>query len=140
MNSGIYNTQVAELVLRYFAAFLFLFQGYDKLFKIGMPAVVDTFMQDAGKYEAPRWFVAFVSWCSSLAEFAGGILLLLGFMTDVSLYLLSLDVLVVGFAFSFLDPMWDVKHVFPRLMLLIALLLLPDQEAYFRLDTLLTHR
>jgi uncharacterized membrane protein YphA (DoxX/SURF4 family) len=140
MSMPAYNFQIAECVLRYFAALLFLFQGYDKLFKIGMPAVIDTFMTDASRYHVPRWFVSLVAWFSSLTEFAGGILLGLGFMTDISLYALSLDILVVSFAFSFLDPMWDLKHVFPRMLLIVTLLLLPPSASYFRLDNLLIHR
>ena len=140
MNMPAYNFQIAESVLRYFAALLFLFQGFDKLFKIGMPAVIDTFMIDASRYHVPRWFVGGVAWFSSLTEFAGGLLLLLGFITDYSLYALALDLLVVTFAFSFLDPMWDLKHVFPRMLLIVALLLLPPSVSYFRLDNLLIHR
>jgi putative oxidoreductase len=70
-------------------------------------------------------------------EFAGGIALILGFYTNYALYLLGIDLLLAAFAFSLLQPMWDMKHLFPRFILVITLLLLPDAWNKFSIDFLI---
>ncbi|MGZ3932212.1 MAG: hypothetical protein ACXVP0_12855, partial [Bacteroidia bacterium] len=63
--------------------------------------------------------------------------LLLGFLTNYMLYALGLDLLLVGIAFSYMEPMWDMRHVFPRFILVIVLLLLPDEYRQFTIDHIL---
>ena len=127
----------AELLIRVFAGILFLFQGYDKLFHIKMTEVINTFMEDAQKRHIPRPVVAFISYLTSLIELLGGLCLILGFSTNLALYAIGMDLLLIGFAFSFMQPMWDMKHVFPRLLLVVILLILPPQASLFSIDHLL---
>ena len=129
-----YKLAFAELFVRVFAGILFLFQGYDKLFHIKMPEVINTFMQDAEKRHIPRPVVAFISYLTSLIELLGGLCLILGLFTNIALYAIGIDLLLIGFAFSFMQPMWDMKHVFPRLILILILLILPPQANLFSLD------
>lgn len=129
-----YKLQVAELLLRSFTAILFLFQGYDKLFRIKIPGVIDVFTADAERYHVPRPLLNIVAYYTSIAEFFGGLFLLAGLCTTYALYALGLDLLLVGLAFSYMTPMWDMKFVFPRLALVVALLLLPENYRYFSLD------
>lgn len=119
-----YKIQAAELLLRIFAGILFFFQGYDKVFRIGLKGVTDTFMADASRYRIPRGLVSLLTWYTSLAELIGGLLLMAGLFTFPALCALGLDLVLVALAFSFIEPMWDMKHVFPRLLLLVALMLL----------------
>ena len=129
-----YKIQFAELFIRCFAGILFFFQGYDKLFKVKMVSVTDTFMRDASRYNVPRFVVSFVAYFTSIIELLGGLLLVLGLFTEVAVLALCLDLLIVAFAFSFLDPMWDLRYMFPRLALLVLLLLLSNQSVLFGLD------
>lgn len=133
-----YNLLIAGLLLRFFTGTLFLFQGYDKLFKVGMPEVINTFMDDARRFGVPRGLVAVLSYYTSLAEFVGGIFLIVGFCTGYTVAALGLDLLIVAAAFSVVDPMWDLRHVFPRLVLLVAMLLLPQATHFFSVDAFLT--
>lgn len=128
------NQQLAELLLRLFAGVLFLFQGYDKLFKVKMSNVIETFLPDAKQNNIPKPLVVMVAYFTSLAELVGGILLILGLMTNYALYVLSIDLLLVAFSFSFVQAMWDLKFVFPRLAIVSTLLFIPENYRKFCLD------
>lgn len=132
------NQQVAELLLRLFAGVLFLFQGYDKLFKVKMNNVIETFLPDAKQNNIPKPLVVVVAYFTSLAELIGGILLILGLMTNYALYMLSIDLLLVAFSFSFVQAMWDLKFVFPRLAIVTTLLLIPENYRKLCLDYFLS--
>lgn len=129
-----YKFQIAELIIRVFAGILFLFQGYDKLFRVKMTGVIDVFIEDAERHRVPKPLLTLVAYYTSIVEFAGGLFLLLGFCTSYTLYALGLDLILVGFAFTYMSPMWDMKYVFPRLALVITLLLLPEEYQQFSLD------
>lgn len=129
-----YKLQIAELLVRSFAGILFLFQGYDKLFGIKMRGVIEVFTADADRYHIPLPMIKLVAYYTSIVEFFGGIFLLFGFFTSYALYALGLDLIVVGIAFSYMTPVWDMKFVFPRLTLVAALLLFPDHYQFFSLD------
>lgn len=128
------NYYMGELLLRVFTGLLFLYQGYDKLFRIKMPGVIDAFSADAQRYHVPGGLLKLVAYYTSVAEFAGGMLLVLGLFTPFALYALGIDLLLVSLAFSYMNPMWDMKHVFPRLILVAALLLLPEQFRLVAID------
>lgn len=132
-----YKLYIAESMLRIFAGILFFFQGYDKLFKIKMPGVIDTFMRDAERNNIKRPLVSIVAYYTSTVEFLGGIFLVFGILTNYSLYALGLDLILVCFAFSMVEPMWDMKHVFPRFILVILLLLLPLENDKLSVDYLI---
>ena len=129
-----YKLQIAELFLRLFTGILFLFQGYDKLFRIKMPGVIETFSADAQRYHVPRPLLTGLAYFTSIVEFIGGLMLIAGFLTNYTLYAMGLDLLLVSFAFSFMEPMWNLKHVFPRFVLIITLLILPQEYQVFSLD------
>jgi len=132
-----YKYQVAELLLRLMAGFLFFFQGYDKLFRIKIPGVVQTFSQDAQRMRVPGFLLGAMASVTSIIEFVGGAMLILGIFSNYALYFLGFDLVVVSLAFSLTQPMWDMKHVFPRFALVITLLLLPQPCAPLSLGYLL---
>lgn len=131
-----YKVEIAEFVLRSIAGILFLFQGYDKLFNVKIGGVVNTFLTEAENHHIHRPMLVAFSWATSIMEFVGGILLLLGLFTDFALYILSLDLILAVFAFSVLQAMWDMRHVFPRMVLIVTLLLLPAEWNKISLDFL----
>lgn len=131
-----YKLQITEMLIRVFTGILFLFQGYDKIFKVKISGVINTFLDEAEYHHIHKPWVTVVAYYTSLIEFLGGILLILGLFTNYSLVLLGLDIVLVGLAFSVLNPLWDLRHVFPRFMLLVTLLLLPDEWNKLSLDFL----
>lgn len=131
------NLHIAELLIRLFAGIVFMFQGYDKLFRIKIPGVVDAFRAETNDARIPGSLLRGLAYYTSYVEFFGGFFLVSGFMTSYALYALSFDLIFVTIAFSYLEPMWDMKHVFPRLILVVVLLLLPEQFRQISIDCLL---
>jgi uncharacterized membrane protein YphA (DoxX/SURF4 family) len=130
------NLNIAELFLRCFLGILITFQGYDKLFIVKLKNVINTFKEDAARKKVPYFIITFTSYFTSITEFFGGILLIFGIFHNIVPLFIALDLLIVGFAFSFLKPVWDLHHVFPRVILL-ALIILLDKYFYFGIDTLI---
>jgi len=132
-----YKLQIAEALIRIFAGILFLFQGYDKLFRVKMNGVIATFLEEAEHHHIHKPWVTVIAWYTSIVEFFGGLLLIFGLFTNYSLVFLGIDLVLVAFAFSVMDPVWDLRHVFPRLMLIVTLLLLPNEWNKLSIDFLL---
>jgi uncharacterized membrane protein YphA (DoxX/SURF4 family) len=135
--SIIYPESVLSFLLRVILGILFLFQGIDKLFKVGIPKVTSTFQAELGRIKIPRWILFITAIFSSFVEFAGGILLIIGLFKYYAMYLLGIDLILVTIAFSLIQPVWDMKYVWPRLILLAILLYLPAQWDALSLDALL---
>jgi putative oxidoreductase len=134
---AIINTyQTGELMLRVFCGVVFLYQGYDKLFKVKISGVTETFQVMAQKHNIPQFALTFSAAFTSIAEFVGGLLLVLGLFKPIALTLLGLDLILVGVAFSMLEPVWDMRHVFPRLLMVFLLMVLPPEWEVFSLDQL----
>jgi putative oxidoreductase len=129
------NYSIAEVFIRCFLGILFLFQGYDKLFIVRIKNVINAFHIETDRKQIPRFLLVFTSYFTSITEFIGGILLITGLFHQFVPIVLVINLLVVAFAFSFLRPMWDMQHVFPRVILLTLILLLSNYF-YFGLDTL----
>ena len=129
------NYSIAEVFIRCFLGILFLFQCYDKLFIVKIKNVINAFHIDTDRKQIPRFLLVFTSYFTSITEFIGGILLITGLFHQFVPIILVINLLVVAFAFSFLRPMWDMQHVFPRVILLTLILLLSNYF-YFGLDTL----
>ena len=99
-----------------------------------MPGVIQVFTADADKFHIPKPLLSVIAWYTGIAEFVGGLFLLVGFFTTYALYALGLDLLLVAFAFSYMEPLWNMKHVFPRLLLIVTLLILPEAYSTICLD------
>lgn len=130
------NFKIAEVFVRSLLGVLFLFQGYDKLFVVKIRNVVNAFHNETDRKHIPEFLLIFTSYFTSITEFFGGILLIIGLFHQIIPIILAVNLLVVTFAFSFIRPMWDLQHVFPRVVLLTLILLLSNYF-YFGLDTLI---
>ena len=131
-----YKLEITQSIIRAFTGILFFFQGYDKIFNIKISGVINTFLDEAEHHHIHRPMVTLIAYYTSIIEFVAGITLILGAFTNYSLYLLGIDLVLAAFAFSLLHPMWDMRHVFPRLVLVITLLLLPDEWNKLSIDFL----
>lgn len=134
-----YNFAIFELVFRVFCGVLFVYQGYDKLFVVKMATVIETFNQEATRKHVPRIFVSISAYFSSIVEFIGGFLLILGLFKPIVLTFLGVDLIMVAIAFSTIQAMWDMKYVFPRLILIGILMVTPSDWEYFSLQNLIHH-
>jgi len=128
---------IALLGIRVIAGTLFFAQGYDKLFVLGIRNVYQPFEQLLSQKKIPTGLLKTGILISSVIEFIGGIMLMAGFMRDAALVLLLANMCFVAVAFSMVRPMWDMQHYFPRLALLLIVLLLPPAWDFWRIDSLL---
>jgi uncharacterized membrane protein YphA (DoxX/SURF4 family) len=128
---------MAFLLLRGVAGALFFFQGYDKLFNIGVPGVATAFTDANRKDILPTNLFRFFITISSWVEFICGALLFFGLFRGFALTCLSLNLLFVAIAFSNFKAMWDMQYFFPRMVFVTALLLMPWAADRWSLDLLL---
>lgn len=128
------NEDVLAFILRIILGILFFFQGYDKVFKVKMKGVIETFQLELGAIHLPKWLLVSSAYFTSYIELIAGILLIIGFLKTYALYLVGLDLIIVTGAFSLMKPMWDMQLLFPRLVILSILLYLPTTCDLFSLD------
>lgn len=133
----LYREEIATLIVRIFLGTLFLFQGYDKVFNFKIKHVAEIFEKPLSERGVPKLFQSLGIRFTSYVEFLGGILLILGFAKYYVLCFLGADLLLASIAFGILVPMWDMQFVFPRLVLLIFLLIAPAEWDIYSLDYLL---
>lgn len=126
MNNLITEHSIIALALRLIAGIVFLIQGYDKIFNIGMNGVVRTVNNQYLDKGFPEWIVKLISYITSYIEFVGGLLLIVGLYIAPASYFLLLDLTIVTFGMSVLNPVWDMRVVWPRLVLVTSILLIPD--------------
>jgi uncharacterized membrane protein YphA (DoxX/SURF4 family) len=128
------NQVVLYLVLRLILGVLFFYQGYDKVFRMRVSGVINYFRDETAGRRIPDFILVTSAWFTSLAELICGALLIVGFFESWSLYLLAADLVIVCAAFSILKPMWDMQLIFPRLMILAALLAMPKEWDVMSID------
>lgn len=129
-----YAEIIASFTARVFLGLLFFFQGYDKVFNIKISGVVRTFEQPYKQTGLPLFLLYAGVAVTSFIELAGGILLILGLFKYIALYLLAFDLLIATAGLSLINPMWDLKFSFPRLVILIFLLIIPQEWDKWMLD------
>ena len=129
-----FSISIAILIARVFLGVLFFFQGYEKLFVVKIKGVVDAFDAPLESHNVTRSFLYIAATYTSVVEFICGILLIAGLFKIVALSLLGIDLILVAAAFGLIKPMWDMQFVFPRLLLVLLLLILPLNLDHFSLD------
>lgn len=130
------SVYIAFFTARVVLGALFFFQGYDKIFNIGPKATYYAVSESAGRRGVPDWLTWLSIYLSSYLELIGGFLLLLGLFTTPVLFVLAFHLCIVSISFGFLKGLWEAGHVFPRLVLLIALLIFPADWNRWSLDFL----
>lgn len=128
------NSAVGLLLLRVTAGMLFFFQGYDKVYKVGVKQVIETFNDPFQKTPLPQYMLKPMVWISSYLELVCGLLLAAGLFRELSLYLLAANLAVVALMFSSMKAMWDMQFYFPRFFMISLLLLYPSTGDFFTLD------
>jgi uncharacterized membrane protein YphA (DoxX/SURF4 family) len=124
----------AEALARIFLGILFFAQGYDKVFKIGISEVITNFEYPLRLRHLPRFPLVLAAYYTSFVELVCGFLLIIGFMKYYALYLLGIDLLIVCASLTLLEPLWDMKHVFPHLLLLLIVFIIPSEWAVYSVD------
>lgn len=135
MNFSIHVREMdAVFIARVFLGLLFFLQGYDKVFRIGIKRVIETIHTSLSSKGVPILFSRFGAYFTSYIELICGAFLIIGFAKYYCLYLLGFDLLFAALAFGIIEPMWDMKHIFPRLILLLFLMIVPSQWDVISVD------
>lgn len=133
LNSTILQTS-GLFFIRVLLGIIFLMQGFGKVFTIGVSQIYDLFFK---KYETtflPKYLVVFSAYFTSYVELICGFLLIIGLGRKYAMYLLAIDLLIISFGHGLIEPIWDLSHVMPRAILLIALFLLSAQWDKWNID------
>jgi uncharacterized membrane protein YphA (DoxX/SURF4 family) len=128
------NEVVLAFVMRIILGILFFFQGYDKVINIKINGVIAYFKEELGGIQVPNFILVTAAVFTSFAELICGVLLIIGLFKTYTLFVLGVDLILVTAAFSLIKPMWDMQFVFPRLILLGILLLIPEGWDIISLD------
>lgn len=127
---------IAAFLVRTVTGILFFFQGYDKIFVVKLKNVESTFSQPIKNTVVPGFLLRPSIIISSYIELICGFLLFAGLFKEPCMYLLSANMILVAFAFSSINAMWDMQHFFPRIIFLLFLLLIPPSWDLWALDRL----
>lgn len=137
METIFHNREIATLTLRLFLGLLFLFQGNEGVFRIGLNNVTDTYFEGFKTKGIPYLVIAAAAWFTSITALIGGSLLLAGLFTSIAYSLLCANLVATALGFGLLEPLWDLKHSFPRLILLAILMLIPSEWDAYQLDKII---
>ncbi len=132
-----YHVVAAIFIARVFLGILFFFQGYDAIFNIKLKQVIETYHNTFVNKGIPKFLTISASWFTSYTALIGGFLLIIGLCEYSVLYLLGLNLIITAIGFSINNPMWDTRFVLPRLILIIFLLIVPQNRNIWSLDYLL---
>ena len=130
---------IAPFFTRVILGILFFMQGYDKIFTITIRREIETIRPSYHKLKFPDAIIYFLTYFTSYIEFICGLFLIVGLLKYVSLYLLGVDLIIVSFGMSLLNPVWNMELVFPRFILLLFLLIYPAEYDVIMLQNLLAH-
>jgi len=129
------NRSIAVLTTRLLLGFIFLMQGYGKVFTWGIEKLNNMeFFHETYKNILPDYITQATAYYTSYVELIGGFLLVLGFKKDYALYALASVLIIVTFGHGLAEPIWDLSHVMYRAILLIALLIIPKEWDSYSLD------
>jgi len=122
---------LAILLLRIFIGWLFFVQGFDAAFRIGIRNAIQSYSFEFMKKGIPLWMLYVLGYLLFVSQLVGGILLIAGIYKFLAALVLCLNLLIASIGFSLVNPVPDLKHIYPRFLLLVVLLLIPpDWDPY----------
>ncbi|NNC82875.1 MAG: DoxX family protein [Flavobacteriales bacterium] len=133
------TTAYALLFVRVSLGILFLFQAIDKIFTVGLKEFTSTILSGMKKDQVPPGFIRFSAYVSSYIELVGGVFLILGLFLPEVYIILALNLIMVILSFSYMQALWDLKHVFPRMVLLVFLMIMSHELDLYSLDHFFFH-
>jgi len=133
------NRTLGTFTLRVILGLIFLMQGWGKIFKYGMDGLYKNVFQS---YEEllPSLFLWLTAYYTSFIELIAGFLLVIGLFRKWALLALASVLIIVTFGHGIASPIWDLSHVFPRTVMLVALLFLPKEWDKWHLDSFMSKK
>jgi uncharacterized membrane protein YphA (DoxX/SURF4 family) len=135
------NQIIATTTVRLVLGFIFLMQGIGKVFTWGVEQVYHMdFFYNTYKDLLPEVVIRTTAYYTSYVELVAGFMVVIGYRRDYALYALASVLVIVTFGHGLAEPIWDLSHVMPRTILLVALLILPKDWDRFSFDHWLNQR
>ena len=134
MKSTTTNRNIALLTLRLLLGFIFLMQGWGKVYSIGVENIYQSFFATDAYAGLPSPLLYATAYYTSYVELIAGALVVFGWQRDYALYALASVLVIVTFGHGYAEPIWNLSHVMYRSMLLIPLLLLPREWDVYSVD------
>lgn len=134
------DRSVVALTIRLILGSLFFFQGFGKMFTWGIEVVYQQFFLETYGSILPEFILKATAYYTSFVELIAGALLIIGFQKRIAGYALASVLVLVTIGHGLATPIWDEAHVLTRLLLLVGLLLLPEDWDRWSLDEILRKR
>lgn len=130
------NRTVLLFAVRLILGFIFLMAGYGKIFTWGIENVYNGSFASFGDTFLPVFLLKFTAYYTSYVELIAGALLIIGIKRDYALYALASVLIIVTFGHGLQSPIWDVKDVVFRTVLLGVLLASPIEWDKWQVEKL----
>jgi thiosulfate dehydrogenase (quinone) large subunit len=127
----------ARMFARVMVGIIFFMAGFWKCFELGpMQHARGMFVEGF----ADTWIPTFLLWALGLSipvfELVAGALLIIGFHTREALLTIGVILLTVTYGHTLQEPLYSIKdHILPRTLLMLAALVLPEDEDRLTLDS-----
>lgn len=128
------NKSIGILTARLILGFIFLMQGFGKVFKFGVGNVYNNFFKEQYQDILPEFLTLSTAYFTSFAELICGFMLVIGFKKNIAYYVLALVLVIVTFGHGLTEPIWDLSHVMFRGIILVFLLMMPQELDKYSLD------
>lgn len=141
MNDSDRGPAWALLFARLVLGLIFFMAGVFKVFTLTPIGHAERWFLPYQDTFLPTWSLWVVGVSIPLVELIAGGLILVGFRTRIALISLGFVLAIVTFGHLLKEPLYSFhEHVFPRLALLLFVLLVPSQHDRFSLDHVLRGR
>ena len=132
------NPEIPFLLIRLVLGIVLLSQGIDKVFNIKIGGVVEALrFPNYGKNLIPLPLLYISAIYTSYVELIGGLAIIIGAFVPYFLYALGLDMVIAVIGLSYKEKMTDLRHIFPRLIMIFILMMMPAKWDLFSLDHLI---
>ena len=141
-DSGFFTDRAwALLFVRLVLGLDFLMAGIWKVFTLGPAEHVNRYFLPASDTFLPLWSLWAVGGSIPVIELVTGGMIIAGLKTRAALIVLGFVLAIVAFGHLLLQPLFSFNtHLFPRLVLLLFLLVMPRHDDRLSLDWLLESR
>ena len=142
VNHSKWEITSAILLMRLVLGLLFAMAGWFKVFGMGAVQHGQQFFVEGYR---DTWIPVFLLWTLGFLipflELGAGFLLIAGFRIRECLWTIGFILVVVTYGHLLKEPLYDItSHIFPRVVLVVGLLLIPRSKDLWSLDSILTRR
>jgi putative oxidoreductase len=132
----------ARFITRWVVGIIFFMAGWMKTFHMGpLEHARRLFIEQFAETWIPEWFLWAVGTAIPVVELVAGALVCLGFLVLPASVSLGAVLIIVTYGHLLLEPLYSTTaHIFPRLVLLVLVLVIPRDHDRLSLDHWLFYR